>query len=109
MNLEGTWKLTNHWDGQNPYSFSMTITSDGLATAEGGFEGTILQLGSSAQVAMGLSNCQASVSSTYIGNSVGPAMGGSMRGLTQNEVVNGTWSAVRMEHATAPSKECSVC
>ena len=44
-NFEGTWVVTQKW-GQTPqYSFNMDVSANGRITIEGGFVGTIIQLG----------------------------------------------------------------
>lgn len=108
MSLEGTWKITQQWGNNRPYTFTMEIDQDGLAKADGGFEGTAVQLTGSSQVSIGFANCKTNVIATYNGNIVGTAMGGIMVGRQENTPFNGSWSAVLDSQTTAPIKECGV-
>lgn len=107
-NYSGVWQVTQAWQGTTPYTFNMTITDTGLITIEGGFSGIIAELGASSFLSMAISNTQAQSITAYVGNIVGPVMGGVMTGTQGGQVFQGTWSAALESNANAPKKVCGV-
>ena len=111
-NFEGTWVVTQKW-GQTPqYSFNMDVSANGRITIEGGFVGTIIQLGQSTQVSMAIGNSQGDSISSYVGNVVGDAMGGEALGTSTKDsssaTVSGTWSAMLQSSHSAPKEDHSI-
>lgn len=95
MSLQGTWKMTHHWKGAPPYSFTANFRADGVIDLPG-FLGTWTQLGQSNQVALAIGDSRSITS--YVGNVLGGAMGGEMTGAGAGSGgMPGEWIAVRLE------------
>lgn len=110
MSLEGTWIITNHWNGANPYHFSANFGKDGTIAVEGQkeFFGTWTVLGSSSQVALAIADFKNPSITSYNGNVLGGAMGGEMTGGAPGQsTFAGVWSAQQQAHADAPHKRLS--
>lgn len=106
MSLTGTWIIWNQWSGQQAYKFPATFKADGTITVSGGYFGTWTVLGTSSQVSLAIANFSQGSITSYNGNVLGPAMGGQMTGATQGgSAVQGIWSALQQDHATAAESE----
>jgi hypothetical protein len=101
--MEGTWIITQVWDGIPAYKFSANFAANGTITVEGGkYFGVWDQLGSSNQIGLAIANFEQSSITSYVGNIVGPAMGGQMTGSTKGGTpIKGVWSANRQQHTDA--------
>jgi len=100
--MEGTWIITQEWNGIRRYKFLATFAADGTITVGGGYFGVWDRLGSSTQISLAIANFAQSSITAYVGNVVGHAMGGQMTGCTKGKTpVKGAWSAVRQPYADA--------
>ncbi|MFT4928491.1 MAG: hypothetical protein ACI8WB_004610 [Phenylobacterium sp.] len=112
MSLQGSWTMTQTWDGIPSYQFAMEIAENGCVSIDGGFVGTALQLGPLTQVSLGIANFNSNKSvSAYNGNIVGDAMGGEVLGVGAEgdcAVIKGVWVAYRTFVEDAPTKAHNV-
>ena len=106
MSLAGTWIVTQHWRGSNPYKFAADFAKDGSITVKGGYFGMWVQLGTSSNVALAIANFKGETITAYAGNVVGHAMGGEMTGgASSGKTHAGTWSAVKKVYAKADQRK----
>ncbi|MDC0711104.1 hypothetical protein POL68_21725 [Stigmatella sp. ncwal1] len=100
--MEGIWTITQTWQGIPAYKFSATFAANGTITVDGGYFGVWDRLGNSNQVSLAIANFGQSSITAYVGNVVGPAMGGQMTGCTKGGTpLHGEWSAAQQQHADA--------
>ena len=105
----GEWVITQQWQGQNAYKFTMTVDANGLLTVDGGFTGVISQIGSGSSLSIAIANYKQGIVAAYSGNIVGSAMGGVVSGTVGGGTVStGSWSAVTADHSNAQAGTFSI-
>lgn len=107
MNLSGTWKITETWDGAIKDSFTATFNPDGTVTIDGPTAGFAMVWYTGAQpgqqgVILAGDNGEGGILAAYYGTMApdNASMSGFANGQMGLLPVKGTWQAVQVSSAT---------